>query len=116
MAEQAVQSVTIAIVSGPDDGRKCHFRRADGAGSAGPNGTWILTLGRRDDCDLCLQFDTQVSRLHARLIGLPDGGWLLEDIGSRNGTYVGKKRIEGATPLEPGTLFRVGRTWLRLEE
>jgi len=108
--------VTVMIMSGPDDGREYQFRRADGAGSPGPNGSWVLTLGRRDDCDLYLLFDTQVSRLHARLIGMPDGRWLLEDSGSRNGTFVGKRRIDGQTELEPGVLFRIGRTWLRLEK
>lgn len=108
--------LTIAIMSGPDDGLKASFRRGDGHGSTGVGGAWVLTLGRRDDCDLCLPFDTQISRLHARLIYQPDTGWTLEDSGSRNGTFVGKKRIEGAVHLEAGTLFRIGRTWLRLEK
>ncbi len=108
-------SVAVTVMSGPDDGREYRFRYSDGVGSLGPNGVWILTLGRRDDCDLCLLFDTQVSRRHARLVGTPDGRWLLEDVGSRNGTFVGRKRIDSVTELEPGTMFRIGRTWLRLE-
>lgn len=107
--------LVLAIMSGPDDGRKVRLRRADGNGEVGASGTWRLTLGRRDDCDLCLPFDTQVSREHAHLILAQDGRWSLEDTGSRNGTFVGKKRIESAVPLSPGMLFRIGRTWLRLE-
>lgn len=106
----------VTIMSGPDDGRKVRFRRADGDGQSGMSGSWLLTLGRRDDCDLCLPFDTQISRLHAQLEYRPEEGWFLDDTGSRNGTFVGKRRIEGPVLLEAGTLFRIGRTWLRIED
>lgn len=115
MTEEIV-GVVLAIMSGPDDGRRVHLRREDGDGAVGANGSWVLVLGRRDDCDLSLPFDTQISREHARLIYTREGRWLLEDLGSRNGTYLGKKRIEQTAELEPGLLFRIGRTWLRLEE
>jgi len=41
----------------------------------------------------------------------------LEDGGSRNGTFVEKldPSIEGRVSLRPGVLFRIGRTWLRLD-
>lgn len=103
-------------MSGPDDGRKVRLRRDDGDGSSDANDSWVLVLGRRDDCDFSIPFDTQVSREHARLVCSRDGYWILEDLGSRNGTYIGKKRIEQAVELELGVLFRIGRTWLRLEE
>jgi len=108
--------LTIAIMSGPDDGRKVRFQRSDGDGDIGVSGAWVLRLGRRDDCDVCLPFDTQISRLHARLQCRPGDGWYVEDSHSRNGTFVGKRRIEGAVRLEEGVLFRIGRTWLRLEK
>lgn len=115
MIDEADLQLTITIMSGPDDGRRVRFQRVDGDGSMGANGAWVLTLGRRDDCDLCLPFDTQISRLHARLQYRPGEGWFVEDSGSRNGTFIGKKQIEGAARLEEGVLFRIGRTWLRLE-
>lgn len=115
MIDEANLQLTIAIMSGPDDGRRVRFQRADGDGDTGANDAWVLTLGRRDDCDLCLPFDTQISRLHARLKYLPGDGWHLEDGGSRNGTFIEKRQIEGAARLEEGVLFRIGRTWLRLE-
>lgn len=114
MREEINLQLSVEIMSGPDDGRRVQFRLADGDGNAGPNGTWVFTLGRRDDCDLCLPFDTQISRLHARLVNRPGQGWFLEDSGSRNGTFVGKQRIEGPVALTDQTLFRIGRTWLRL--
>lgn len=115
MTDEASFELVLAIMSGPDDGRKVRLRRSEGDGAVGANGTWSLTVGRKDDCDLCLPFDTQISREHARLVLMMDGQWVLEDSGSRNGTFVGKKRIESAVPIAPGILFRVGRTWLRLE-
>ena len=115
MQEEINLQLTVEIMSGPDDGRQVRFRLADGDGNAGPQGSWIFTLGRRDDCDLCLPFDTQISRLHARLIHRPGRGWFLEDSGSRNGTFVGKQRIEGPVALAEQVLFRIGRTWLRLQ-
>jgi hypothetical protein len=41
----------------------------------------------------------------------------LEDGGSRNGTFLEKDKvaIAGRVNLRPGTLFRVGRTWMRLD-
>ncbi len=115
MVEQPPFELVLAIMSGPDDGRKVRFRQRDGDGSAEPDGTWVLTLGRRDDCDLCLPFDTQISRLHARLKCAATGQRILEDGGSRNGTFVGKQLVEGAVYIEDGVMFRIGRTWLRLE-
>lgn len=114
MSGQDNAQLTITIMSGPDDGRSVRFSYRDGDGHLVSDG-WAITLGRRDDCDLCLPFDTQISRLHAHLVLCDDERWLLEDNGSRNGTYVGKKRVEQAAVLEAGVLFRIGRTWLRVE-
>jgi adenylate cyclase len=116
MADKPDLELTLAIMSGPDDGRKVRFRYQEGDGSTDPSGNWVLTLGRRDDCDLCLPFDTQISRLHARLKCDSDGRWMLEDGGSRNGTFVEKRRVEGDLYLDEGVMFRIGRTWLRMEK
>lgn len=113
MYDAMTPSITVQIMSGPDDGRRITFESREPEAEYGAS--WAVTVGRRDDCDICLPFDTQVSRLHARLRYQPERGWLLEDSGSRNGTYVGGQRIGRAVPLAVHTLFRVGRTWLRLE-
>ncbi|MFM9194907.1 MAG: FHA domain-containing protein, partial [Planctomycetia bacterium] len=76
----------------------------------------IVLIGRAAGNDLVLH-DPSVSARHARVVVEPDGLWL-EDLGSRNGTFVGTppRRIEreritlddrvtvGATPLPPGSL------------
>jgi pSer/pThr/pTyr-binding forkhead associated (FHA) protein len=115
MADDADVELTLTIMSGPDDGRRVRFRRSDGDGKLGANDSWVLTVGRREDCDLPLLFDSQVSREHARLVWTAGNRWVLEDSGSRNGTFVGKRRVESATLLDTGTMFRIGRTWLRIE-
>ncbi len=113
MGDEVRQELALEIMSGTDDGRRVQFRRNDGDGLEVQT-RLVFTRGRRDDCDLCLPFDTQISRLHARLVFYPDQGWYLEDSGSRNGTFVGKERVLNPVRLEAHTLFRVGRTWFRL--
>jgi pSer/pThr/pTyr-binding forkhead associated (FHA) protein len=102
--------VSITYMSGPNDGKTVTWSNTDN------NHAFVLTIGRREGCDIALNYDTQVSRVHARLIFERNRqSFYLEDAGSRNGTYVGAKRLEKRASLKPGDMFRVGRTWLRLE-
>jgi MoxR-like ATPase len=57
--------------------------------------------------------DDRVSRLHARL-EKKDGGFWLEDLGSRNGTFVNGERVQGRVQLAPNALVRLGRSLLWL--
>lgn len=59
-----------------------------------------MTIGRAPDCDIVIP-DRQVSRRHARLIESPDG-FLLEDLASKNGTYINGQRITVPTLLRDG--------------
>jgi pSer/pThr/pTyr-binding forkhead associated (FHA) protein len=96
-------------MSGPRDGYTYQFK-------LGAQDHLIITFGRRDTCEIVLAYDSQVSRTHARLIyDARDMEYFLEDAGSRNGTFIESRRIEAREPLKPGSLFRVGRTWLRLD-
>jgi len=58
-----------------------------------PLAAGTFTVGSRSDCDVYLPTEG-VSRRHASLEVLADGGVLLEDLGSRNGTTVGGRRIQ----------------------
>jgi pSer/pThr/pTyr-binding forkhead associated (FHA) protein len=98
-------SIQIMIMSGPDDGTLLKLRS--------PKQGEAFIIGRREDCDIMLPYDSQISRQHARLFK-KDGKWYVQDLESRNGTFIGKSKLESAAPLEPGQMFRVGRTWLRL--
>ena len=68
-------------------------------------------IGRSRDCDLRLSMDRMVSGRHARISREGRQFWL-QDIGSRNGTYVGDEKIENRILIGPGATFRVGRTVL----
>jgi len=65
-----------------------------------------FTIGRDDGCDLVLR-DLSVSRLHARL-ERHGTGWLLEDLGSTNGTRLNGWRVSGQVPVRPGDQVSFG--------
>jgi pSer/pThr/pTyr-binding forkhead associated (FHA) protein len=71
-----------------------------------------VLIGRANDSTLVLT-DDYVSTRHAR-ISLQDGLWLVEDLGSTNGTYLGTRKIDGPVPLELGVPLRIGQTVLEL--
>ena len=119
------RELSITFMSGPLDGKKLNFEQPEIGGEK------VITIGRREGCDVHLPFDSQVSRIHARLgcdavpaNDLEDSlgesfvlSFWLEDGGSRNGTFIEKQDepIIGRVNLRPGTLFRIGRTWMRLD-
>ena len=71
-----------------------------------------VLIGRADDSTLVLT-DDYASTRHARLI--PRGGqWLVEDVGSTNGTYLDRAKVTGPTPVPLGAVVRIGRTSLEL--
>jgi pSer/pThr/pTyr-binding forkhead associated (FHA) protein len=70
----------------------------------------VLSIGRDDASDVCLRWDTRVSRLHARLERIGQH-WTLEDAGlSRNGTFVNGERLRGRHRLGEGDVLRFGST------
>jgi hypothetical protein len=73
-----------------------------------------ITLGRLPECELSLA-DAGVSRRHAQVRRSPDGGWVVVDLGSTNGTKVNGVRINGARPLGDGDEITVGSTTIRFE-
>jgi putative peptidoglycan lipid II flippase len=66
----------------------------------------VVTIGRSPDSDVVLD-DRSVSRHHARLVREDDGGYRVEDVGSRNGTYVARRRVESRR-LEDGDEMQLG--------
>jgi hypothetical protein len=71
-----------------------------------------VTLGRADDSTLVLTDDYASSR-HARLVP-GDDAWLVEDLGSTNGTYLGSSKVTRPTPVPLGQPIRIGKTVLEL--
>jgi pSer/pThr/pTyr-binding forkhead associated (FHA) protein len=71
-----------------------------------------VTVGRGEDADLVLA-DELVSRRHAQLT--PSGsGAVVEDLGSRNGTFVNGEGVHGPTRLDPGDQLQLGVTLVEL--
>ncbi len=71
-----------------------------------------ITIGRAEDSTLVIT-DDYASARHARLVPR-SGQWLLEDMGSTNGTYLDRSKVSGPTPVPLGVPIRIGRTALEL--
>jgi pSer/pThr/pTyr-binding forkhead associated (FHA) protein len=69
-----------------------------------------ITVGRTPACEVRIEQDGEVSRLHAELERLGDGWTVADDGLSRNGTYVNGERIAGRRLLRDGDVIRVGQT------
>jgi DNA-binding NtrC family response regulator len=98
--ECAIRRFRVEVATGPDRGLE---RISDGE---------ELTIGTSSANHLVLT-DRAVSRHHA-VISASDEGFLLRDLGSKNGTILAGARILGAY-LGPGALLTVGESTLRFE-
>jgi signal transduction histidine kinase/ActR/RegA family two-component response regulator len=90
---RAFPAAQLIAIEGPAAGQKFRLE-----GSA--------TLGRSPDATIMLE-DPEVSRIHARLSRTERGEYLLEDLGSKNGTFVNGVRVERRSVLY-GDKIRVG--------
>jgi FHA domain-containing protein len=69
-----------------------------------------VTIGRRQEADVSIPWDPEMSRVHAELV-VRAGEWMISDDGlSQNGTWVNELRLAGRRRLADGDLVRVGRT------
>ena len=81
-------------------------------GATVPLGNQPITLGRAEDCTLVLA-DDYASSHHARLV--PEGdAWLLDDLGSTNGTYLASIKVGRPTVVAVGQQIKIGKTSLEL--
>jgi pSer/pThr/pTyr-binding forkhead associated (FHA) protein len=71
-----------------------------------------MTLGRAAGCQVTVD-DTYVSQLHARVF-LRDGRYLVEDLGSTNGTYLNRQKVSAPTPIDPGDRLQVGNVVMEM--
>jgi pSer/pThr/pTyr-binding forkhead associated (FHA) protein len=67
----------------------------------------VLLIGRSTSADLFFD-DITVSRRHAELARNERGSLVLRDLGSLNGTYLNRVRVEQAI-LEPGDEVQIGK-------
>ena len=89
--------VSVEVIRGPEKGRT--FELGDGE----------TIIGRQSEAIPLT--DGTVSRRHARL-SQRDGAWLIEDVGSANGTYVNGIRVTRPMPVHRGDQIRLGGTLL----
>jgi len=82
------------------------------AGTTIPLSDQQITIGRAPDATLVLTDDYASSR-HARLYP-QNGEWIVEDLGSTNGTYLDRQKVTRPTPVPVGVPVRVGKTVLEL--
>jgi pSer/pThr/pTyr-binding forkhead associated (FHA) protein len=71
-----------------------------------------IAVGRDPSSDIALDWDDEVSRLHAELERLGDGWVLVDDGLSRNGSYVNSELVKGRRRLEDGDTLQFGKTSL----
>lgn len=89
---------TIQIISGEQEGAEISWTADE------------IFIGKEDGCEVKIT-DAGVSRKHAR-IAKKGAGWLVEDLGSSNGTYVNFKKRGKSEPtdLEDRDIIFIGRT------
>jgi pSer/pThr/pTyr-binding forkhead associated (FHA) protein len=68
------------------------------------------SVGRRETADLVLDWDEQVSRLHAQFERVEQDWTVVDDGLSRNGTFVNGERLSGRRRLSDGDSLRFGGT------
>jgi pSer/pThr/pTyr-binding forkhead associated (FHA) protein len=75
-----------------------------------------VVIGRDPDADIFLD-NTGISRAHAKIDRMPQGGFMIEDLNSANGTYVNDKAVAKQL-LNENDVIRVGKfsLWVTLSE
>lgn len=66
-----------------------------------------IVLGRNRNSDITIK-DPYVSKKHFQIIK-DENEYFLEDLGSANGTYLNKEKIEDVVKLENGDIIKVGQ-------
>jgi pSer/pThr/pTyr-binding forkhead associated (FHA) protein len=99
--------VTVGIDDLPEGAATLVVTRGPGAGSRFVLDAEVVQAGRHPDSTIFLD-DVTVSRRHAEL-ARGAGSWIVRDVGSLNGTYVNRQRIEEEAPLSNGDELQIGR-------
>jgi diguanylate cyclase (GGDEF)-like protein len=86
---------TLTVLAGPDPGASFTIEHAE------------TVLGRSRQANIPID-ELSISRLHARITRKADGRYLLEDLESRNGTFVGARRVTRCY-LRSGDRVQIGR-------
>lgn len=71
-----------------------------------------VTVGRAAGCQVTID-DTYASQLHARVFSR-DGQLFVEDLGSTNGTFLNRQKVQGPQVMHRGDRLQVGNTVMEL--
>jgi pSer/pThr/pTyr-binding forkhead associated (FHA) protein len=93
--------------------RKLVITQGSLAGTSVPLSDQPITIGRAPDSTIVLD-DDYVSHRHARLAPDAQGRWMVDDVGSTNGTYLDRQRVTGPVLVGTGVAIRIGKTVLEL--
>jgi len=101
----------VAVSSVSPDGATMPFKLiTDDGNHALKQGSTVI--GRTGDADICID-KTEVSRCHA-MITVQGTTAIIEDLGSKNGTFVNGHQVAGPTPLTNGDEIWIGRSVARM--
>jgi pSer/pThr/pTyr-binding forkhead associated (FHA) protein len=90
------------------DGYRIHFGAENEQMSSSLHSRDLIVIGRAVECDVVIH-DAKASRNHCKLTRQGEG-FLLEDMGSKNGTYVDGRRIHQPIQIKPNQTFKIGDT------
>ncbi|MGI8709964.1 MAG: FHA domain-containing protein FhaB/FipA [Acidimicrobiales bacterium] len=71
-----------------------------------------ITVGRAARCQVTID-DTYASQVHARVFAR-EGQFFVEDLGSTNGTYLNRRKLQGPQTMRRGDRLQVGNTVMEL--
>ena len=100
------EELSVAVDELPEGAGLLVVRKGPNAGSKYILDAEVTRAGRHPDSDIFLD-DITVSRRHAEITRL-SSGYILRDVGSLNGTYVNRDRVEEA-PLSNGDELQIGK-------
>ncbi len=74
----------------------------------------VLFIGRSTRCDITIA-DRFLSRRHARVFD-SGAGWQIEDLGSRNGTFINGRQIERPTSIQAGDVITLSASTIKVQQ
>ena len=104
---EAEDELTVTLDELPGNMGMLVVKRGSNAGSKFVLDSDVTRAGRHPDSDIFLD-DVTVSRRHVEILHRPDG-YMLKDVGSLNGTYLNRERIEAEAPLQNGDELQIGK-------
>ncbi|MFN6160808.1 MAG: FHA domain-containing protein [Planctomycetota bacterium] len=93
------------------DSYELKIRDGNRAGESIPIQAGVSVLGRSPDSHVSFPDDLKISSRHCQII-IEDHGYSIQDLSSRNGTYVNDQRISKLEALRPGDRITIGSTLL----